>query len=89
MTATPKRDDNIDTYSYFGDPIYTYTLSQGIEDGFLAPYRMHRIVTSYDVAGKVVPISNYGNVREIASMFGGVEQLREAVQQLQALLYAA
>ncbi len=51
MTATPKRDDNIDTYSYFGDPIYTYTLSQGIEDGFLAPYRVHRIVTSYDVAG--------------------------------------
>ena len=38
---------------------------------------------------KVAPISNYGNVREIASMFGGVEQLREAVQQLQALLYAA
>lgn len=51
MTATPKRDDNIDTYSYFGDPIYTYSLSQGIEDGFLAPYRVHRIVTSYDATG--------------------------------------
>jgi len=37
MTATPKRDDNVDTYDYFGEPIYTYSLKQGIEDGFLAP----------------------------------------------------
>jgi type I restriction enzyme R subunit len=51
MTATPKRDDNVDTYSYFGDPLYTYSLSQGIEDGFLAPYRVHRIVTNYDATG--------------------------------------
>ncbi len=51
MTATPKREDNIDTYSYFGDPIYTYSLSQGIDDGFLAPYRVHRIVTSIDATG--------------------------------------
>ncbi|MGD0088425.1 MAG: DEAD/DEAH box helicase family protein [Planctomycetota bacterium] len=51
MTATPKRQDNIDTYRYFGNPIYTYSLRQGIEDGFLAPYRVHRIVTSWDAAG--------------------------------------
>ncbi len=51
MTATPKRVDNIDTYRYFGDPIYTYSLSQGIDDGFLAPYHVHRIMTSYDVTG--------------------------------------
>jgi type I restriction enzyme R subunit len=44
MTATPKRQDNIDTYRYFGNPIYTYSLRQGIDDGFLAPYRVHRIV---------------------------------------------
>ena len=42
MTATPKRQDNIDTYRYFGNPIYTYSLRQGIDDGFLAPYRVHR-----------------------------------------------
>lgn len=51
MTATPLRDDNRDTYEYFGNPIYTYSLKQGIEDGFLAPYRVHRIVTSVDAAG--------------------------------------
>ena len=51
MTATPLRDDNRDTYDYFGDPIYTYSLRQGIEDGFLAPYRVHRIVTDVDAAG--------------------------------------
>lgn len=51
MTATPLRDDSRDTYSYFGNPIYTYSLRQGIEDGFLAPYRVHRVVTSADAAG--------------------------------------
>jgi len=51
MTATPKHKDNVDTYGYFGDPIYTYSLRQGIEDGFLAPYRVHRIVTTFDAAG--------------------------------------
>jgi hypothetical protein len=40
MTATPLRDDNRDTYLYFGNPIYTYSLKQGIDDGFLAPYRV-------------------------------------------------
>lgn len=51
MTATPKRDDNVDTYSYFGDPLYEYSLAQGIADGFLAPYRVHRIISDYDAAG--------------------------------------
>ena len=51
MTATPKRDDNINTYAYFGEAIYTYSLRQGIEDGFLAPYRVHRVVTNFDAAG--------------------------------------
>jgi type I restriction enzyme R subunit len=48
MTATPKREDNADTYTYFGDPIYTYSLKQGIEDGFLAPYRVLRVVLDVD-----------------------------------------
>ncbi len=51
MTATPLRDENRDTYLYFGNPIYTYSLKQGIDDGFLAPYRVHRIVTQWDAAG--------------------------------------
>lgn len=51
ITATPLREDNRDTYRYFGNPIYTYSLKQGIEDGFLAPYKVHRVVTSVDAAG--------------------------------------
>lgn len=51
MTATPLREDNKDTYLYFGNPIYVYSLKQGIEDGFLAPYQVHRVVTSVDAAG--------------------------------------
>lgn len=51
MTATPRREDNVDTYNYFGTPIYEYSLAQGISDGFLAPYRVHRVITDYDAAG--------------------------------------
>ncbi len=51
MTATPLRDDNRDTYLYFGNPLYEYSLGQGIDDGFLAPYRVHRVVTEWDAAG--------------------------------------
>ncbi len=51
MTATPRRTDNIDTYEYFGDPVYTYSLKQGIEDGFLAPYRVYRVIPDVDASG--------------------------------------
>lgn len=51
LTATPKREENADSYNYFGDPIYSYSLRQGIADGFLAPYRVHRIVTTWDAVG--------------------------------------
>ena len=51
MTATPLREDSRDTYEYFGNPVYTYSLRQGIEDGFLAPYRVHRVITTVDAAG--------------------------------------
>jgi type I restriction enzyme R subunit len=51
MTATPLREDNRDTYNYFGNPLYTYSLKQGIEDGFLSPYRVHRILTTFDATG--------------------------------------
>ena len=51
MTATPLREDNKDTYKYFGNPIYTYSLKQGIDDGFLAPYKVHRIIPDVDATG--------------------------------------
>lgn len=51
MTATPLRQDNRDTYRYFHNPLYIYSLRQGIDDGFLAPYRVHRIVSTVDAAG--------------------------------------
>jgi type I restriction enzyme, R subunit len=51
MTATPLREDNRDTYAYFGDPVYEYSLKQGIDDGFLAPYRVRRVVLSPDAQG--------------------------------------
>lgn len=51
LTATPFREESRNTYAYFGAPLYEYSLRQGIEDGFLAPYRVHRVVTTYDAAG--------------------------------------
>lgn len=51
LTATPKQDDTVDTYRYFGEPLFTYSLRQGIEDGFLAPYRVRRVVLSADADG--------------------------------------
>ncbi|MBK7234785.1 MAG: DEAD/DEAH box helicase family protein [Sterolibacteriaceae bacterium] len=51
MTATPLREESRDSYEYFGNPVYTYSLRQGIDDGFLAPYRVHRVITTVDAAG--------------------------------------
>ncbi len=48
LTATPKRKDNIDTYKYFGEPVYIYSLKQGINDGFLTPFKVKRIKTTLD-----------------------------------------
>ncbi|MBU0668031.1 DEAD/DEAH box helicase family protein [Patescibacteria group bacterium] len=48
LTATPKRKDNIDTYRYFGDPVYIYSLKQGINDGFLTPFRVRIVKTTLD-----------------------------------------
>jgi len=48
LTATPKRDDNGDTYKYFGEPVYEYSLKEGINDGFLTPYKVKRIQTNID-----------------------------------------
>ena len=48
LTATPKRKDNVDTYAYFGEPVYIYSLRQGINDGFLTPFRVKQIQTTLD-----------------------------------------
>ncbi|HEH4052266.1 TPA: DEAD/DEAH box helicase family protein [Campylobacter jejuni] len=46
LTATPKKSDNVDTYRYFGESAYEYSLKEGIEDGFLTPYKVKRITTT-------------------------------------------
>ncbi len=48
LTATPKRKDNVDTYRYFGEPVFIYSLKEGINDGFLTPFRVKQIQTTID-----------------------------------------
>ena len=48
LTATPKRRDNVDTYAYFGDPRFIYSLKEGIADGFLTPFRVRKYATTID-----------------------------------------
>ncbi len=65
LTATPKRDVNADTYAYFGDPVYTYSLVTGINDGYLTPFKVRQFQSNLDeytytgadevVAGEVAP----------------------------------
>ena len=70
MTATPKRRDNVDTYAYFGEPVYVYSLKQGINDGFLTPFKVKQFATTLDeyvytpddevVQGEIDPGRLYG-----------------------------
>ena len=48
LTATPKRRDNVDTYAYFGEPVFVYSLKDGINDGFLTPFRVKQVSTTLD-----------------------------------------
>ncbi len=48
LTATPKRNNNVDTYKYFGEPVYIYSLKEGVNDGFLTPFKVKRISTTMD-----------------------------------------
>ncbi|MBK9009185.1 MAG: DEAD/DEAH box helicase family protein [Anaerolineae bacterium] len=48
LTATPKRKDNVDTYKYFGEPVYVYSLKEGINDGFLTPFKVRRMQSTLD-----------------------------------------
>lgn len=51
MTATPKENKEVSNITYFGEPVYTYSLKQGIEDGFLAPYKVIRVGLNVDLLG--------------------------------------
>jgi len=48
LTATPRRKDNVNTYAYFGEPVYSYSLKDGINDGFLTPLKVKQISTTLD-----------------------------------------
>ena len=48
LTATPKRDDNVDAYAYFGEPVFTYSLKEGINDGFLTPFKVKQFAKTID-----------------------------------------
>ncbi len=83
MTATPRRTDNVDTYDYFGEPVYTYSLKQGIEDGFLAPYRVYRVVPDADRDGLPVDpgvLDRFG--REIPPDLYGTKDFERVVSLL-------
>nr|WP_306264077.1 type I restriction endonuclease subunit R [Pararhizobium sp. IMCC3301] len=59
LTATPKRKNNVDTYAYFGEPVYTYALRDGIEDGYLTPFKVRQMASTidayvYDGSDKVI-----------------------------------
>src|SRR5690606_28609537 len=68
LTATPKRDVNGDTYDYFGKPVYTYSLKEGINDGFLTPFRVKRIQTN---------IGTYSYTSEDLNVVGEVGEKKE------------
>jgi type I restriction enzyme R subunit len=70
LTATPKETKDVSNLTYFGDPVYTYSLKQGIEDGFLAPYKVIRIATDVDAVG-------------YTPEKGKVDKLGQAVEQRQ------
>ena len=67
LTATPKRDDNIETYAYFVEHVYDYPMRQGIEDGFLAPCEIIRAFTNIDKAGvlNIVEVKSQGAKIEV------------------------
>ena len=71
LTATPKRKDNVDTYRYFGEPVYVYSLKEGINDGFLTPFKVKRIQTTLD---------KYMYVSDDTIIEGEIEEGREYVE---------
>ena len=72
LTATPKRKDNANTYKYFGEPVYKYSLKEGINDGFLTPFKVKRIQTTMD---------KYIYTSDDTVVEGEVEQNKEYVEE--------
>jgi type I restriction enzyme R subunit len=68
LTATPKRDQNVDTYKYFGEPVYIYSLKEGINDGFLTPFKVKQISTTID---------NYTFTKDDLVLAGEIDESRE------------
>ncbi|MBQ3929403.1 MAG: hypothetical protein II708_00455, partial [Paludibacteraceae bacterium] len=83
MTATPRRKDNANTYAYFGDPVYTYSLKQGIEDGFLVPFRVEISTSNIDdyqyQEGDIVKSGNidYEKIYSESDFYNGRIQIKE------------
>ena len=83
MTATPRRKDNANTYAYFGNPVYTYSLKQGIEDGFLVPFRVEISTSNIDdyqyQEGDIVKSGeiDYEKVYSESDFYNGRIQIKE------------
>lgn len=82
MTATPRRTDNVDTYAYFGEPVYVYSLKEGINDGFLTPFKVKQIATTldeyvYTPDDKLIEGEIEGGKRYTESDFNKVIEIRE------------
>ncbi|MGH3814769.1 MAG: EcoAI/FtnUII family type I restriction enzme subunit R [Pseudonocardiaceae bacterium] len=98
LTATPIRRDDVDTYGYFGSPVYEYSLREGIEDGFLAPYRVRRVrlnidMTGFrpsagqrDVAGDVIPDKLY-TPRQYEKVLAVLDRTQAAARYLTQYLH--
>ncbi|MGM9320872.1 EcoAI/FtnUII family type I restriction enzme subunit R [Deinococcus aquaticus] len=99
MTATPLREDTRDTYAYYGRPIYEYSLAQGIQDGFLAPYQVRRVVTDVDAVGwrpapgqrdhygREIPDGEYGT-RDFEATLSMLDRTETVARHLVAYLKA-
>jgi type I restriction enzyme R subunit len=98
LTATPIRRDDADTYGYFGNPVYEYSLRDGIDDGFLAPYRVRRVrlnidMTGFrpssgqrDVAGDVIPDKLY-TPKQYEKVLAVLDRTRAAARYLTQYLH--
>ncbi|MGH3873343.1 MAG: EcoAI/FtnUII family type I restriction enzme subunit R [Pseudonocardiaceae bacterium] len=98
LTATPIRRDDADTFGYFGNPVYEYSLRDGIEDGFLAPYRVRRVrlnidMTGFrpsegqrDVAGDVIPDKLY-TPRQYERVLAVLDRTQAAARYLTQYLH--
>lgn len=102
LTATPKRKHNADTYAYFGDPAYTYALRDGIEDGYLTPFKVRQMASTIDEyvydprdevlrgevdAGRRYTESDFNRIIEIREReLARVREFMEAMDQRQKTL---